>query len=139
MNYNIHLKDWINFEAEIDRMFGLHWWLSWIEAVKLWEMLSEIQVSEIHCCTCFFALDYTSPNSQGILLQEDTTLIQELTEEETQPHPKEDCPYSGSVYTDSWQDLKTISSSPLSLVVVRKTSKPSTALKQDSENKGAFA
>lgn len=23
MNYNIHLKDWINFEAEIDRMFAL--------------------------------------------------------------------------------------------------------------------
>lgn len=53
-------------------------------------MLPEIQVSEIHCCTCFFALDYTSPASKGIYFKKtQLKVIQELREEETQPHPKE--------------------------------------------------
>lgn len=68
------------------------------------------------------------------------TLIQELTEEEIQPHPKEDCHPSGQgVHKDSRSNLKTFFSSTISSDVMRKASKPSRTLKQGLENMDAFA
>lgn len=44
-------EGWINFEAEIDRMFALVSELK--RCNEIWETLSKVQVSEIHYCTCF--------------------------------------------------------------------------------------
>lgn len=44
-------EGWINFEAEIDRMFALVSELN--RCNEIWETLSKLQVSEIHYCTCF--------------------------------------------------------------------------------------
>lgn len=104
-------------------------------------MLSEIQVSEIHCCTCFLLWIIPHLLHKAFYFKKTPlTLIQELTEEEIQPHPKEDCHPSGqSVHKDSGSKLKTFFSSTVSSDVVRKTSKPSITLKQDLENMDAFA
>lgn len=44
-------EGWVNFEAEIDRMFALVSELN--RCNEIWETLSKLQVSEIHYCTCF--------------------------------------------------------------------------------------
>lgn len=59
-------------------------------------------------------------------------LIQELTEEEIQPHPKEDCHPGGKVYAKTAK----VNLKHFSTVVMRKTS---VTLKQDLEIMEAFA
>lgn len=123
----VSLKDWINFEAEIARMFAL--------------------VSELNRCSeitgnaarntglsnpllyLLFALDYTSPASQGILLQEDTTNADPGIDRRgntATSHP------GGKVYAKTAK----VNLKHFSTVVMRKTS---VTLKQDLEIMEAFA
>lgn len=138
-NYSVDLEDWINFEAELDRMFALVSELNTrsemmgnaVRNTGLWNSLLYL----------LFALDYTSPVSQGILHETPPlTLIQELTAKETRARPGEDsCRSAQSVRRASGCTLKPLFSSTLSAVVMRKTLKPSTTLKRRSENVDTFA
>jgi len=96
-NDSVSLEDWINFEAEVDRMFAL---VSELDAVKLQERLSKIQVSETHYHTCFLlGIIPHLCHKAFYFTKTPLTLIQELTAEEIQQHPKEDCRPRGTLYT----------------------------------------
>lgn len=135
----VSLEDWINFEAEIARMFAL---------VSELNRCSEIMGNTVRntglsnpLLYLLFALDYTSPASQGILLQEDTTNADPgIDRRGNTAASQRGLPSWGqSVHKDSRSKLKAFFSSTVSSVVMRKTSKPSVTLKQDLENMDAFA
>lgn len=137
-NYNINLEDWINFEAELDRMFALVSELNTcsemmgnaVRNTGLWNPLLYL----------LFALDYTSPASQGVLLWDDTTNTDPGTDSKGNTAMSQRIPTSAcSVRRDSGGTLKPSFSSTVSAVVMTKTSKPSTTLKQHLENMNTLA
>lgn len=105
----------------------------------LWERLSEIQVSEIHYCTCFLLWIIPHLLHKAFYFKKTPlTLTRELTEEEIEPRSKEDChPRGQSAHKDSGSKCITFFSSTSD--VVRKTSKPRATQKQDFKNTDTFA
>lgn len=106
-NSNISLEERTNVEAEIDdRVFALV-----SELHRCWEVLSEIQVPEIHYFTCFLLWIIPHLLHKALYFEKTplTNTVQELTEKTMQPHPKEDChPRGQRVHRDSRSKLKSI-------------------------------
>lgn len=102
MNCNTHLQHWVNFEAEIDRMFALLSELNRSSEIMgnaarntgLWNPLLYLLLCFGLYLTCFKRQFTSRRHNWG---------WSGLTEEESQAHPKEDC-HCSSVYTDSWRD-----------------------------------
>lgn len=109
-NDTVSLEGWINFEAEIDRMFALVSELN--RCNEIWEMLSEVQVSEIHYCTCF--LLWMIPHLlHNAFCSKRTPLTPGPDGKETQPS-EDPRPGGQSVRKDSGKELKMFFSSAVS-------------------------
>lgn len=137
-NYTINLEDWINFEAELDRMFALVSELNTcsemmgnaVRNTGLWNPLLYL----------LFALDYTSPASQGVLLWDDTTNTDPGTDSKgiTATSPR-GFPPQCAVCTGIADVHLSHPSVQLYQQLSWETSKPSTTLKQHLENVNTFA